>query len=238
MNNDEQARFEAEALARQFHDTYERLAPAHGYETRKDTKTFDPEAANGKLMIAVCQQILAAHQPQGEPVAYARRDTLEQWKGQSITINTAWMFPSPKGLSDPVALYPASAWPKSSRLAEADAEIERLKEAADAYASINTPEIRNFIVAIEREALHQRERWGSEHDAGKRREDWITLLTYLIGKAAKSHFDGDQDKILHHIITTAAACLNWHAMETGDSISMRPGLTAPETAIAAHREKS
>ena len=27
----------AEALARLFHETYERLAPDHGYETRKDS---------------------------------------------------------------------------------------------------------------------------------------------------------------------------------------------------------
>ena len=44
-------------LAKQFHETYERLAPSFGYETRKDTKAFDPESPNGKLMTAVCQEI-------------------------------------------------------------------------------------------------------------------------------------------------------------------------------------
>ena len=48
----------AEKLARQFHDTYERLAPDYGYETREDTKLFDVASPNGKLMIAVCQEIL------------------------------------------------------------------------------------------------------------------------------------------------------------------------------------
>lgn len=38
-------------LARFFHNTYERLAPS---EIRKDTKEFDPESPNGKLMISVC----------------------------------------------------------------------------------------------------------------------------------------------------------------------------------------
>lgn len=47
-----------EDLARAFHDEYERLAPSFGYETRQDTRTFDPESANGKLMIAVAAALL------------------------------------------------------------------------------------------------------------------------------------------------------------------------------------
>jgi uncharacterized protein YjiS (DUF1127 family) len=47
----------AEKLARKFHDTYERLAPNFGYETRDDTKAFDPTTPNGKLMIAVCGEL-------------------------------------------------------------------------------------------------------------------------------------------------------------------------------------
>lgn len=45
-------------LAELFHKTYEELAPSFGYETRKDTKKFDPDSANGKLMAAVCQTII------------------------------------------------------------------------------------------------------------------------------------------------------------------------------------
>lgn len=48
----------AEYLARRFHELYERLAPEFGYETRPDTKRFNPESANGRLMIAVCGRIL------------------------------------------------------------------------------------------------------------------------------------------------------------------------------------
>ena len=40
-----------------FHETYERLSPSFGYETRPDTRTFDPESPNGQLMIAVCCSI-------------------------------------------------------------------------------------------------------------------------------------------------------------------------------------
>lgn len=53
-----------EALARRFHDLYEKLAPSFGYETREDTRTFDPSTPNGKLMIAVCTALI-----QGEPEA-------------------------------------------------------------------------------------------------------------------------------------------------------------------------
>lgn len=45
------------ALAVLFHVTYERLAPQKGYETRKETRVFDPESPNGKLMIATCAEI-------------------------------------------------------------------------------------------------------------------------------------------------------------------------------------
>jgi hypothetical protein len=45
-------------LATRFHETYERLAPAFGYETRPDTKVFDPESKNGRLMVAVCAELM------------------------------------------------------------------------------------------------------------------------------------------------------------------------------------
>jgi hypothetical protein len=50
---------DALALAVRFHETYERLAPSFGYETRTDTRTFDPESKNGKLMVAVCRELSA-----------------------------------------------------------------------------------------------------------------------------------------------------------------------------------
>lgn len=50
---------EASSLAVLFHNTYERLAPEYGYETREETKQFNPDTPNGKLMIAVCKYILS-----------------------------------------------------------------------------------------------------------------------------------------------------------------------------------
>jgi hypothetical protein len=60
----------AEALARQFHEAYERLAPQFGYETRAETRQFDPQSPNGRLMVAVCAEIMGAapQQPAAQPV--------------------------------------------------------------------------------------------------------------------------------------------------------------------------
>lgn len=44
-------------LAVLFHETYERLAPQYGYETRPETRVFDASSQNGKLMIAVCREL-------------------------------------------------------------------------------------------------------------------------------------------------------------------------------------
>lgn len=113
-----------------------------------------------------------------------------------------------------------------------DREIDRLEreneylrlENQRLTALINVPGTDDFFVNVRNEAAHQIERWGVEHDAGKRPEDWCTLLLYLLGKAAKAHFDGDREKLLHHVITVAAVCLNWHRNVTGESTAMRPGV--------------
>ena len=38
---------------------------------------------------------------------------------------------------------------------------------------INTPETADFMSGVPLEAAHQRERWGSDHDAGKTPFDWF-----------------------------------------------------------------
>ncbi len=43
--------------ATKFHEVYERLAPSFGYETRPETRAFDPTSPNGRLMMAVCQEV-------------------------------------------------------------------------------------------------------------------------------------------------------------------------------------
>jgi hypothetical protein len=54
----------AEQLAQRFHETYERLAPSFGYETREASAKpwADVPDQNKRLMIAVCGEILASTQ--------------------------------------------------------------------------------------------------------------------------------------------------------------------------------
>lgn len=81
-------------LAKRFHETYERLAPSFGYETRKDTKAFDENSPNGKLMIAVCTEVrkellesilLIYKQADEERLEETEKAHLEaeKWKGEN-----------------------------------------------------------------------------------------------------------------------------------------------------------
>jgi hypothetical protein len=70
------------------------------------------------------------------------------------------------------------------RLVERDRELLDLRQKVrDLEAQINTPEIADFVKAVQLEAAHQRARWGSDHDAGKTDADWFWLIGYLAGKA-------------------------------------------------------
>lgn len=103
------------------------------------------------------------------------------------------------------------------RAESAEAERDRLQ------GILNTPELHDFSKAVALEAAHQRERWGSDHDAGKTEDDWYWLVAYLATKARQAITYKDHDKALHHIVTTAAALANWHAALMGQSTAMRPG---------------
>lgn len=64
---------ESERLAREFHRIYEELAPSYGYETKVDTRNFDPSTPNGRLMISTCQKLIEqwqSQQAQGEDLRY------------------------------------------------------------------------------------------------------------------------------------------------------------------------
>jgi|ERR1051325_1345761 hypothetical protein len=100
---------------------------------------------------------------------------------------------------------------------------------------INTPQSDDFLRAVSTEAEHQRQRWGSDHDQGKAPADWFWLVGYLAGKALHKHADGDIGKAEHHIITTAAACANWHRAMFGKT-NMRPGIDAAHAAIGDSHE--
>lgn len=111
------------------------------------------------------------------------------------------------------------------------AEVERLR------ALINTPQTDDFMEAVRLEAAHQQERWGTSHDAGKSPADWFWLLGYLSGKAVTAFNTGDHQKGMHHIISSAAALLNWHRHATGEMTAMRPGIAPPgDQVVSENRE--
>lgn len=134
-----------------------------------------------------------------------------------------------------------------NRLQAEAAEGRRLK------ALINTPELLDFAKAVPLEAMHQRERFGTDHDGGKAPEDWYWLIGHLAGRALGHHKEAERlksegmtlagellierqiahhrEKAVHHCITAAAACANWHAAVVG-KIEMRPGVD-PAAVIAA-----
>ncbi len=120
------------------------------------------------------------------------------------------------------------------------ADVEHARMVLDALVlerdglllQLNTPHVVDFLEAVRIEAAHQRERWGAEHDARKDMEDWVALAVRLLGKVVNTHWEGDRQKHLHHIITLAAVCANWHANATGADTRMRSGI-ADEQAGAA-----
>lgn len=110
---------------------------------------------------------------------------------------------------------------------EQEAMLLLADKAARMNALLNTPELIDFAKGVQLEAAHQRERWGSEHDAGKTPYDWFWLVAHLATRALEADKRGDLDKMRHHMITTAAALANWHAATLGLT-NMRPGIVPPE----------
>jgi hypothetical protein len=53
-------------LAVLFHVIYERKSAEFDYVTRTETRIFDPESKNGKLMVATCEEILQDYVPRAD----------------------------------------------------------------------------------------------------------------------------------------------------------------------------
>jgi len=104
-----------------------------------------------------------------------------------------------------------------NEIEELRAENERLK------ALINAPHTHHFLEAVRSEVAHQVERWGTVHDRAKEPADWFWLLGYLGGKALASHVAGDNEKALHHTISSAAVLANWWAHIKGAELGFTPG---------------
>lgn len=146
---------------------------------------------------------------------------------EALHYPACWDTAAYPSLSD--ALSAVYADFECSECSPVPAPVPASEAARDAalYRQLNTPEIADFLKGVEREALHQRDRWGADHDAGKAAEDWFWLLGYLGGKALHAAKSGNADKALHHTISSAAALLNWHAAILGTHTAMRPGIATP-----------
>ena len=72
-------------ITKKFHDTYEKLSKKYSYETREDTKVFDINSNNGKLMYATVNEIVSPILKENEQLkadygtqAQIERDMLQQ----------------------------------------------------------------------------------------------------------------------------------------------------------------
>lgn len=66
-------------LATLLHETYERLAPSFGYTTRPETRTFGETTPNGRLLIAVCGEVLQRLANAGQAHTEPRPRVGEEW---------------------------------------------------------------------------------------------------------------------------------------------------------------
>lgn len=154
------------------------------------------------LELGICQQERAAAEERAsgtEQDAASLRPKVAEWKRAQVTTENLLKL----------AVDERNA---------ARAEVERLK------GIINTPGTDDFIASILTEAAHQQERWGAAHDTGKEDSDWFWLLGFLAGKAIRP--EANPEKKRHHVIATAAVCLNWHRHLMGHG-TMRPGIEPP-----------
>lgn len=103
-------------LARLFHDTYERLAPEYGYVTRDETRIFDKDSANGKLMCAVVEIV----RREIESNQAARIEELEE---------------ESRDLSQIAGLALGEKRVLEGRIKELEAQVERLRGTAHYAAS-------------------------------------------------------------------------------------------------------
>lgn len=148
-------------------------------------------------------------------------DALEHQIAHAAEDADGWFATMPATIADDWKQEAADIRTVLAALTAANAETERLK------GLLNAPEVADFMVGVMREAAHQRERWGTDDDAGKTPMDWFWLLGYLAGKSVQAANLGDIDKALHHTISSAAALANWHAALSGTSTTMRPGISPP-----------
>ena len=126
-----------ENVARAFHEAYERLAPAFGYETRLETRAFDPLSPNGQLMISVAREALP-----------------------SLSARLAEVEADCAGYQQMLMAEANSSLERLARAEAAEAENAKLLEAltlvlplAKGYATANRHDINRRVVEIAEAAL-------------------------------------------------------------------------------------
>jgi len=100
-------------LAVRFHETYERLAPGFGYTTRPETRVFDSHSPNGRLMVAVC----------GELLDFIAKHSRASASGELPPTTTS--APSDSGKDEPVAWLLTGGGLCKDRVTMSLAEAER-----------------------------------------------------------------------------------------------------------------
>ena len=76
-------------ITKKFHDTYEKLASEYTYETREDTKVFDINSNNGKLMYATVNEIVSPILKENEKLK-DNWNKLKEWIKEYIETNEKW----------------------------------------------------------------------------------------------------------------------------------------------------
>jgi hypothetical protein len=109
---------------------------------------------------------------------------------------------------------------ESARRESAERRAETLRADAEAWRARNTPEVTDFLSAVQRAAVNQRaaadqrdHRPGTQR-AGQTPEDWlwnIASLATSAAHAAPSARPNDRTEYQQLIVACAAACLHWHA---------------------------
>lgn len=149
-----------EKIARQFHNTYERLAPKFGYKTREDTKDFDPESPNGKLMIAVCGEVVKQYADKKDTELEEILEEFQSFKVENGKLN-AW-----KGNLDPNRV---EGWVKQKLKQYADKKVEDIVVKVEAIKAPPFP--------VEEGKLNEAMRDGALQGYQVCKEEIINLLT-------------------------------------------------------------
>jgi len=135
------------------------------------------------------------------------------------------------------------AWDKASQQAReersrresAERRCETLKADADAWRARNTTDITDFVAALQREAVRQRDARGIM-PGSKGAEDWLWTVASLSTAAVQSSHSTDRAEYLQLIVACAAACLNWHASAVRRPLSVAPGGEGKPTPPAGRKQ--